>query len=82
MRPFFKKINAYIRVKLFDKIDSRVWRFSEDNSGHYVYREIDKDLISKYYPHIDVGHLKEDDPETILLMEQFMSYIYKFERRC
>ena len=82
MISFLKKIDIYIQVKFLEKIDSRVWKFSKDEfDGYLIHKQYDKNLINKFYPHIDIDRLKEENPEDIFLMEQFMSYVYKFERK-
>jgi len=82
MISFLKKIDIYLQVKLLNKIDSRVWKFSKDEFDAYLlYKRYDKDLVNKFYPHIDADGLKDDKPEDIFLMEQFMAYVYKFEQK-
>jgi len=74
MAHFLRKINNYLKVKLFDKMDKKAWKFDErDYDNCLLYEKSDKALIRKFYP--------DDDPEDKHLLEQFIAYIYKFEMK-
>ncbi len=82
MDSFLKKIDIYLQVKFLQKIDKRVWSFSKDDFDKYlISKQYDKDAVNKFYPDIDTDKLKESNPEDLFLMEQFMSYVYKFDQK-
>lgn len=80
MNSFLKKATNYVKVKVFNPIDGKLWRFATDSFERYrMYHRFDGYLINKFYPHIDTGALDPANPKDNYLMEHFTAYIYKME---
>jgi len=80
MASFLKKVNEYVKFKVLNKIDSRLWSFSEPFQNYLIYHTEEREVINNYYKHIDGSALSSTDPEDKYVLENFTRYIYKFQQ--